>query len=38
MLIPSLLKYPERAEQHLELPNFEENILKVVRQMMNLSH
>jgi UDP-N-acetylglucosamine:LPS N-acetylglucosamine transferase len=35
MLIPSLLKYPEKPRRQLELPNFEENILKLVRQMMN---
>lgn len=34
MLIPSFLKYPERPKQKLELPNFEENILKVIRQMV----
>lgn len=34
MLIPSFLKYPERPQQKLELPNFEENILKVTRQMI----
>lgn len=34
MLIPSFLKYPEKPQQKLELPNFEENILKVVRQMI----
>ncbi len=34
MLIPSFLKYPETAQQNLELPNFEENILKLVRQMI----
>ncbi len=34
MLIPSFLKYPERPHQKLELPNFEENILRVTRQMI----
>ncbi len=34
MLIPSFLKYPEKPKERLELPNFEENILKVVRQMI----
>jgi UDP-N-acetylglucosamine:LPS N-acetylglucosamine transferase len=34
MLIPSFLKYPDRHSQNLELPNFEENILKVTRQMI----
>ncbi len=34
MLIPSFLKYPEKPQQQLELPNFEENILKVIRQMI----
>jgi len=34
MLIPSFLKYPERPQQKLDLPNFEENILRVTRQMI----
>jgi UDP-N-acetylglucosamine:LPS N-acetylglucosamine transferase len=34
MLIPSFLKYPEKFKNRLELPNFEENILKTVRQMI----
>jgi len=34
MLVPSFLKYPEKLQHKLELPNFEENILKVVRQMI----
>lgn len=34
MLIPSFLKYPDRSDQKLELPNFEENILKLTRQMI----
>jgi UDP-N-acetylglucosamine:LPS N-acetylglucosamine transferase len=34
MLIPSFLKYPDRPDQKLELPNFEENILKLTRQMI----
>ncbi|MGH7889654.1 MAG: glycosyltransferase [Thermodesulfobacteriota bacterium] len=34
MLIPSLLKYPDKLAQDLELPNFEENILNVVQQMI----
>lgn len=34
MLIPSFLKYPDQSNQQLELPNFEENILKIVRLMI----
>ncbi len=34
MLIPSFLKYPEKPQQQFDLPNFEENILKVIRQMI----
>ncbi len=34
MLIPSLLKYPDLPKQHLELPNFEEKIGKVVQQLI----
>ena len=34
MLIPSFLKYPEMPHRKLELPNFEENILKLTRQMI----
>lgn len=33
MLIPSLLKYPE-TRRSLELPNFEENILKLVQELI----
>jgi UDP-N-acetylglucosamine:LPS N-acetylglucosamine transferase len=34
MLIPSFLKYPDKPQQKLELPNFVENIRKVTRQMI----
>ncbi len=34
MLIPSLLKYPDRPKKDLELPNFEENIVRLVKQMI----
>lgn len=34
MLIPSFLKYPDNRHNPLELPNFEENILKLIQQMI----
>lgn len=34
MLIPSLLKFPEKPKHQFELPNFEENIVKLVQQMI----
>lgn len=34
MLIPSFLKYPDNRHNPLELPNFEENILKLIHQMI----
>ncbi len=34
MLIPSFLKYPDKPQQSLELPNFEENIVQLIRQMI----
>lgn len=34
MLIPSLLKYPDKPKQQLELPNFEEKIMKLVQQLI----
>ena len=34
MLIPSLLKYPEKKECTLHLPNFRDNIINTVREMI----
>lgn len=35
MLIPSLLKYPEKTKTTLERPHFEENIRSIVRSMID---
>lgn len=35
MLIPSLLKYPEHREKTLDLPSFEHQIFKLVKEMID---
>lgn len=34
MLIPSLLKYPDKPKQQLDLPNFRERITNIVQQLV----